>query len=142
MNLKGLCKEKGCQRYLQGNEGLFCANFWSQRGTFAPCLSTWRPPCYKPVGLTCFPVALQYNDEGELITSEQENARFREARVGDHLMTPFQCEVCHFRNIYKRDPMDASLEDCDVLEFMRQAITDSLWSREPTTVRANLKEAQ
>jgi hypothetical protein len=57
-------------------------------------------------------------------------------------MTPFQCEECHFRNIYKRVSDGSDLRDCEVLEIMRQATTDSLWSREPTTVRANLQEAK
>jgi hypothetical protein len=62
--------------------------------------------------------------------------------AGDHLMTPFQCDVCHFRNIYARDPAPMDLVDCEVMEFIRQATIDSLWSREPLTVKNNLCEAQ
>jgi hypothetical protein len=89
-----------------------------------------------------FPVAAQYDDEGELITLEKEEIRFREARAGDHLMTPFQCDVCHFRNIYRRDPDIRVLGEIETMEFIRQAILDSFWSREPTTVRGNLQEAK
>jgi hypothetical protein len=79
-------------------------------------------------------VVAQYDDEGELITSEKEELRFREARAGEHMMTPFQCDVCHFRNIYLRDPDPQALMEVETMEFMRQAILDSFWSRERTMV--------
>jgi hypothetical protein len=138
----GIFRERTCRRYLQGSEGVFCANFWSQRGRFAPCQGVWCPPCLKPVGRTEFPIALQYDDEGELITSEDEEKRFLEARAGDHLMTPFQCDQCHFRNIYQRDPLPGDFQDEEAIEFIRQAVIDSFWSREPSTVKSNLYEAR
>jgi hypothetical protein len=64
----------------------------------------------------------------------KEEVRFREARAGDHMMTPFQCDVCHFRNIYHRDPDARILVEAETLEFIRHAILDSFWSREPTMV--------
>jgi hypothetical protein len=56
--------------------------------------------------------------------------------------SPFQCETCHFRNMYSRDPEDRNLVDVETMESIRQAILDSFWSREPTTVWANLQEAK
>jgi hypothetical protein len=141
-NFRGLCQEQTCRRYLRGSEGIFCANFWDQRGKFAPYQGAWCPQCLKAKGNIDFPVALHLDDEGEAITSDQEEKRFREARGGDHLITPFQCETCHFRNIYARDPVDKNLVDIETMVFIRQAILDSFWSREPTTVRANLQEAK
>jgi hypothetical protein len=87
-------------------------------------------------------VALHLDDEGEVITSDQEEKRFREARGGDHFITPFQCETCHFRNMYSRDPEDRNLVDVKTMKFIRQAILDSFWSRELTTVWANLQESK
>jgi hypothetical protein len=109
-----------------------------------PCQGAWCPPCYEMTELINFPVALQYDDEGGLITSEHDDEkRFHESRAGDHLMMPFQCDVCHFRNIYARDPAPMDLVDCEVMEFLiRQATIDSLWSREPLMVKKNLCEAQ
>jgi hypothetical protein len=95
-----------------------------------------------PLGLTHFPIALQYDDEGEVITSHDEEKRFVEARAGDHLMTPFQCEICHFRNIYVRDPISRDLQDKESLEFIRRGVIDAFWSREPSTVKSNLYEAK
>jgi hypothetical protein len=111
-NFRGLCQERTCRRYLHGSEGIFCANYWDQRGKFAPCQGAWCPQCLKGRGNIDFPVAVQLDDEqGEVITSDQEEKWFREAHGGDHLITPFQCETCHFqcetchfRNMYSRDP--------------------------------------
>jgi hypothetical protein len=58
-----------------------------------------------------------------------------EARAGDHLIAPFQCDLCHFRNVYHRNPMSGDFVDDEVMEFMRQAITDSVWSHEHTMAK-------
>jgi hypothetical protein len=59
------------------------------------------------------------------------------------MTTPFQCDVSHFRIIYLRDPDPQALVEVETMEFsMRQAVLDSFWSREPTTVRGNLQEAK
>ena len=42
-----------------------------------------------------------------------DSIRFKEARDGDHLITPFQCVECHFVNIQGRLP-DSQLQ-CDRL---------------------------
>jgi hypothetical protein len=142
MSFMGIFREKTCRIYLQGSEGVFCANFWSQQGRFFPCRGVWCPPCLKPVGRTEFPIALQYDDEGELITSEDEEKCFLEARVGDHLLTTFQCDQCHFQNIYQRDPLAGDFQDEEAIEFMWRAVIDSFWSREPSAVKSNLYEAR
>lgn len=40
-------------------------------------------------------------------------------------MTPFQCEVCHFRNIQGRNPMADKSEDILLMEFFRRATLDA-----------------
>ena len=55
-------------------------------------------------------------------------------------MTPFQCETCHFRNIYGRNPLTAT--DREALEFFRRASLDAFWSRASSTVRGNLTEGR
>jgi hypothetical protein len=42
-NFRGLCQEWACHRYLQGSKGIFCTNYWDQRGKFAPCQGAWCP---------------------------------------------------------------------------------------------------
>lgn len=53
-------------------------------------------------------------------------------------MVPFQCEHCHFRNIYGREPQIGNLRDKEFFAYARRANLDSFWSREPPTIRNNL----
>ena len=53
-------------------------------------------------------------------------------------MVPFQCELCHFRNVYGRDPSKTNLKDEEFFKLVRKANLDSFWSREPTTVSKNV----
>jgi len=61
------------------------------------------------------------------------------ARDGDHLMCMFQCDTCHFVNIKGRLP-GAQVEDGLLSLCIRRAILDGFWSRESSTVKANLRE--
>ena len=67
-------------------------------------------------------------------------ARFAEARPGDHLMTPFQCDLCHFRNIYRRNPTGGSPEEDLFFTTIRRVILDAFWARASSTVQSNLQE--
>ena len=53
-------------------------------------------------------------------------------------MCPFQCDLCVFRTVMRRDPVDRSQGDDFVLETIRRMNLDALWAREPTTVSGNL----
>jgi hypothetical protein len=68
--------------------------------------------------------------------------RFKIGRNGDNIMTPFQCDLCHFRNIKGREPNSIRLDDRKALKFIRRANLDGLWSREPSTVAGNLSQAR
>jgi hypothetical protein len=81
------------------------------------------------------------DEDGDLLEDEDDYERFKFARPGDHLMVPFQCELCHFRNVMKRDPSVRISEDQELLDFMRRASLDAFWSREKSSVSSNLKEA-
>ncbi len=73
-----------------------------------------------------------------MIEKEKDKERFLVGRDGDHLMNPFQCELCHFRNIQGRNPNPHSKADQDFLEHFRRVSLDVFWSREESTVRHNL----
>ena len=60
------------------------------------------------------------------------------ARNGDWLIAPFQCDQCHFINIYKRVPIKDSEHDKLILLFIRRANLDMFWSRTVLTVSSNL----
>ena len=43
---------------------------------------------------------------------------YKSARPGDHLMTSFQCQLCHFRNCFQRDPRPGNKQDWWTLQCM------------------------
>lgn len=69
-----------------------------------------------------------------------EKLRFKTARNGDHMICPFQCDMCHFHNIQKRDPIQENHQDELLGKTIRRAILDSLWARESSTVTSNRRE--
>lgn len=54
-------------------------------------------------------------------------------------MVPFQCDICHFRNMVDRDPWESDPDDMEVLEYIRRVNLDAFWSRETSTVKGNLR---
>jgi len=51
---------------------------------------------------------------------------------------PFECDLCHFRNLNNRDPLTNYLTDLWTLLCIRRACLDAFWSRESGTVLGNL----
>ena len=78
--------------------------------------------------------------EGVVAEDVREQKRFIEARAGDHLMIEFQCDVCHFRNIQRRDPDPKEAKDYLLMVCIRRCLIDSVWSKEPTTVEHNRRD--
>ncbi len=78
------------------------------------------------------------DEDGKVLKKEEDVDRFLMGRDGDHLITPFQCELCHFRNIQERDPLVGKEKDKGFLEHMRRVSLDAFWGRESSTVRSNL----
>ena len=62
---------------------------------------------------------------------------FEEGRNGDHLITPFQCDLCVFRRIKGIDPNSSSESDKLTLAYIRRTNLDALWSRARGTVQNN-----
>ena len=96
----GPCCRPSCRVSLRFDNGIFCANFYSGQGPFAPDNSCWCGPCFTKEGPKSFPTCKLFDKDGELLDDHLDERRFNKARPGDHLMTPFQCELCHFRNIF------------------------------------------
>ena len=121
--------------------GVICANFGIRRVADLPvCKGAWCAGCFKQDERDAFPV-LSASDLDDFIEDEElveeEPNRFKTARDGDHLLTPFQCDCCHFVNIHMKLP-SSSKKDQNLLLHIRQAILDSFWSRESSTVKSNL----
>jgi hypothetical protein len=88
-----------------------------------------------------FRIRQKLDKDGEVLYEEDEDKQFKVARPGDHSMIPFQCELCHFRNISLWNPDQQDGCDLEILDMMRRANLDAFWSREKTTVSYNLQEA-
>jgi len=63
-------------------------------------------------------VARPVDKEGNTMLDHGDEARFMEARNGDNLSTPFQCDLCHFRNVMGRDPEGGLPQDLRVLKLI------------------------
>ena len=71
-----------------------------------------------------------------MLDCESDADRYKTGIDGSHLMTPFQCDICIFRNLYKRNPRRVTM-DKENLTVIRRMNLDSIWSREPSTIAKN-----
>jgi hypothetical protein len=76
--------------------------------------------------------------DGDAVVRRLQDSWCMEGRNGDNLVCPFQCDLCHFRNIKKRDPFASGLKDLSLLCGIRRANLDAFWTRRPGTVKINL----
>jgi hypothetical protein len=105
------------------------------------CDGAWHGSCFRQAPQDRYPV-LDFQDLGDALVDSEDwgddnHGRFREARDGDHLMTPFQCVDCHFINIKGRRPDMEDHRDVLAVKAVTRAILDSFWSRESSTVNSN-----
>ena len=123
--------------------GLVCGNCWHKRGKYPACHRAWHAQCYKLRIGDNYPIATLELDEGEEdLQDDTEMNKFTFARLGDNLCVPFQCDLCHFRNVYGRNPIMNSIEDSTGLVAIRRAIMDSFWGRATATVENNFREVK
>jgi hypothetical protein len=90
-----------------------------------------------------FPIWAPTDEDGFENVIESDVDRFKCGRNGDNLMIPFQCDLCHFRNIQNRNPDPRKYaKDGLALRCIRRTNLDSLWSRESSTVSRNASQAR
>jgi len=94
--------------------------FFMQTRSLEPCIQVWCRSCYVTLDRNEFLVARPIDEGGIELQEEADQLRFLKGRDGDHLVTPFQCDLCHFQNIMDRDPE----------KLIRRANLDALWARE------------
>jgi hypothetical protein len=58
-------------------------------------------------------------------------------RNGDHLMVPFECDLCIFRKLGKMDPLSRDPQDNILLACVRRMNLDAFWSRARDNVHGN-----
>ena len=56
--------------------------------------------------------------------------RFQMARNGDHIMLPFQCDLCHFMQLQRRVPLEPIHQDWLLILAIYRVNLDNFWSRE------------
>ena len=71
-----------------------------------------------------------------------DKGRYKAGRAGDHILAPFECEICVFIKLKKRYPLKASKEDRLLTETIRRANLDAFWSRERATVGNNVRNVR
>lgn len=109
---------------------------------WAACQNSWCGRCFVKEEGDEFPVRLPKDVDGITQVIEGDEDRFHYGRDGDHLLLSFQCELCHFRNMEGRNPVEKNNLDDRVLMLIRRATLDSFWSREPATVKGNLRNGR
>jgi hypothetical protein len=73
-----------------------------------------------------------------LYNKPSDKFRYKVGTNGAHLIVPFQCDLCIFRTLFKRDPRDV-IGDKQNCAIIRRINLDVIWSREPSTVAANMR---
>ena len=63
-------------------------------------------------------------------------------RNGNHILCPFECDLCIFRKLRGTDPKATSEKDKELLVYIRRMNLDALWSRATATVNGNRDKAK
>jgi hypothetical protein len=74
--------------------------------------------CYKALDNNEFPIAKPMDEDGVLMHDPEDDSRFLQARNGGNLVCPFQCDLCHFRNLMSRDPASNLPQDVRLLKLI------------------------
>jgi len=122
---------------VRGIQGIFCGNFDCYRGNWTPCRKAWCGECYTQHPNDNFHVHTPQDEEGFVWQKQGDENRFTCGRDGDHLVTPFQCDLCIFRLLKGRDPRPTSHQDGYLQCCIRQMNLDALWISESSTVNGH-----
>jgi hypothetical protein len=145
----GDCVE--CSKRRKWTEGIFCANFyWSLNG-YAPCRQMWCGKCYtsnpevefhvRPSSAELGAGGSDGADAERLAVAWKRHAQsphaFLRARDGDHFLVPFECDLCVFRKVSRRELRKDSTRDKLLMACIRRVNLDAFWSRTENTVNGN-----
>jgi len=119
--------------------GVICGNFGEAVIGLPECWSGWCATCYCMSPGDGFWTYRDEDSEGNPLVTASEEKHFMEARPGDHLVCPFQCETCTFYKLKGRPANPSSHTDKLLLKFLRQANLDAFWSQRPGTVANYLR---
>jgi hypothetical protein len=68
------------------------------------------------------------------LQAPKEDKDYLEARAGDHLFCPFECDYCTFHQLKGCPPFEKDKTDDILLTYLHQANLDAFWSRQPGTI--------
>jgi len=120
-------------------KGLLCASFASSRGGWTPCRKVWCGRCYTPHPLDRFYRFVPVDEVGFEWQPAEDQQRYLQARDGDNLLVPFQCDLCSFCNLTQRNPLRRVPADDLLLCCIRRVHLNAVWGRESATVEATLR---
>ena len=67
---------------------------------------------------------------------------YMEARDGDHLLVPFECDLCIFRKLRGKNPDIKDSQDELLVHCIRRMNLDAFWSRSSATIYGNRDKAR
>eukprot|EP00980_Cylindrotheca_fusiformis_P003587 scaffold795_cov113-Cylindrotheca_fusiformis.AAC.4 len=117
-----------CQKLIRNGGGVFCGNFANARGIFNPCQKVWCAKCYSVPDGSEFPIRRPVDEDG------LENlAPGDEWSANSVILGTFNDEILLIRRVGT---------DVTMMTDIRRASLDAFWSREPSTVSANLYQSR
>jgi len=69
------------------------------------------------------------------LVAPDEEMDFLQARPGDHLFCPSECELCAFYQLKGRVPIHGDNADDLFLKYAKRGNPDAFWFRRPGTIR-------
>jgi hypothetical protein len=122
-----------CTALTRQGHGIFCANFGKPILGLPLCHNAWCPPCYRQRSGTYFLVYT--GSDPQSLPSPIEVSYYLQARPGDSLFCPFECDDCVFFRITGGPSHPNNRQHQNLLDHIRRTNLDAFWSRAPGTIR-------
>lgn len=136
-----------CGKMVKWTHGIFCGNFSGSNCSLQSCRSAWCGTCYTSSDDVEFFVkttpGIHDARDGDRLQHvwgkrQASVAAFKVARDGDHLMVPFEFDICIFWKLRGVQPNpEESPQDKLLLACIRRVNLDAFWSRMTSTVTSN-----
>jgi hypothetical protein len=120
--------------------GIFCANFGELVAGSKACLNAWCATCCRsPTSVDFLVWRAKDPVTNEEMIEPGDERRHLEARPGDHLVCPFECDDCSFFRLVHDWPDESHPGQEHLLAYIRRSVLDAFWSREPSTIQQHLR---
>ena len=99
----------------------------------------WCGACYLKAPSDNFYINKPVDEDGiPMYERVEDEWRYTQGIDGAHVIVTFQCDLCIFRTLFNRDPIQLE-GDRHSLSIIRRMNLDAIWSREPSTITNNLR---